>query len=133
VQLVKVYGTAPEAQNQYSPTICLGADKTETRGTPDPEHISTSCVERQNLSMRIGYPFSRSTNMFSKELENHMHALSIYFMPYNFVRIHQTLTATPAMAAGATQKVWELSDIVQLVDDREANQRAADDGETVSP
>ena len=101
-QLVKIYGTSPEAQRRYSPPICLGAEKHEVRGTPDPEHISTSYVERQNLSMRMGMRrFTRLTNAFSKKLENHMHALSIYFMHYNFVRIHQTLRCTPAMAAAS--------------------------------
>jgi IS1 family transposase len=123
-QLVKIYGTSPEAQRRYSPPICLGARKTEIRGTPDPEHISTSYVERQNLSMRTGMRrFTRLTNAFSKKLENHMHALSIYFMHYNFVRIHQTLRVTPAMEAGVTDRLWSLEDMVAVVDDWEANDR----------
>ncbi len=114
-QLVKIYGTSPEAQRRYSPPICLGAQKSEIRGTPDPEHISTSYVERQNLSMRMGMRrFTRLTNAFSKKLENHMHALSIYFMHYNFVRIHQTLRVTPAMEAGVTDRLWSLEDIVGI-------------------
>jgi len=122
--LVKKYGTAPEAEKRYSPPICLGADKTEIRGLPDPEHISTSYVERENLSMRMGMRrFTRLTNAFSKKLENHMHALSIYFMHYNFVRIHQTLRCTPAMQAGVTDRLWDLNDIVALVDEWEANQK----------
>jgi IS1 family transposase len=124
-QLVKIYGTSPEAQRRYSPPICLGAQKSEIRGTPDPEHISTSYVERQNLSMRMGMRrFTRLTNAFSKKLENHMHALSIYFMHYNFVRIHQTLRVTPAMQAGVTDRLWDLSDIVAIVDEWEAAQKA---------
>lgn len=120
-QLVKIYGTSPEAQRRYSPPICLGAQKSEIRGTPDPEHISTSYVERQNLSMRMGMRrFTRLTNAFSKKLENHMHALSIYFMHYNFVRIHQTLRVTPAMEAGVTDRLWSLDDIVKIVDEWEA-------------
>lgn len=120
-QLVKIYGTAPEAQRRYSPPICLGAQKSEIRGTPDPAHISTSYVERQNLSMRMGMRrFTRLTNGFSKKLENHMHALAIYFMHYNFVRIHQTLRVTPAMQAGVTDRLWDLSDIVAIVDEWEA-------------
>jgi IS1 family transposase len=116
--LVKKYGTAPEAEKRYSPPICLGADKQEVRGLPDPEHISTSYVERQNLSMRMGMRrFTRLTNAFSKKLENHMHALSIYFMHYNFVRIHQTLRCTPAMEAGVTDKLWDLSDVAAMVDE----------------
>ena len=123
--LVKQYGTAPEAEKRYSPPICLGADKTEVRGRPQPEHISTSYVERQNLSMRMGMRrFTRLTNAFSKKLENHMHALSIYFMHYNFVRIHQTLRVTPAMAAGVTDHLWELTDIVELVDEWEREQKS---------
>ena len=119
-QLVKVYGTSPKAQRRYSPPICLGAQKSEIRGTPDPEHISTSYVERQNLSMRMGMRrFTRLTNAFSKKLENHMHALSIYFMHYNFVRIHQTLRVTPAIASGLTERLWDLADIVAVVDEWE--------------
>jgi hypothetical protein len=94
-QLVKIYGTAPEAEERYSPPICIGANKTEVRGLPDPEHISTSYIERQNLSMRMGMRrFTRLTNAFSKKLVNPLHALSIYFMHYSFVRIHQTLSTT---------------------------------------
>ena len=120
-QLVKIYGTSPEAQRRYSPPICLGAQKSEIRGTPDPAHISTSYVERQNLSMRMGMRrFTRLTNAFSKKLANHMHALSIYFMHYNFIRIHQTLRVTPAMEAGVTDKLWDLTDIVRIVDEWEA-------------
>ncbi len=124
-QLVKIYGTSPEAQRRYSPPICLGAQKSEIRGMPDPKHISTSHVERQNLSMRMGMRrFTRLTNAFSKKLENHMHALSIYFMHYNFVRIHQTLRVAPAMAAGVTDTLWSLEDIVRIVDEWEVAQKA---------
>jgi IS1 family transposase len=127
-QLVKVYGTSPEAQRRYSPPICLGAEKHEVRGMPDPEHISTSYVERQNLSMRMGMRrFTRLTNAFSKKLENHMHALSIYFMHYNFVRRHQTLRVTPAMEAGVTDRLWDLEDIVRVVDEWEAKQKEESD------
>src|SRR5229473_7608091 len=123
--LVKQYGTAPEAEKRYSPPICLGAERQEVRGRPDPEHISTSYVERQNLSMRMGMRrFTRLTNAFSKKLANHMHALSIYFMHYNFVRIHQTLRVPPAMAAGVTDRLWDLNDIVAIVDEWEAAQKA---------
>jgi IS1 family transposase len=122
--LVKKYGTVPEAEKRYSPPICLGADKNEIRGLPDPEHISTSYVERQNLSMRMGMRrFTRLTNAFSKKLENHMHALSIYFMHYNFVRIHQTLRCTPAMQAGVAERLWDLNDVVGVVDEWEAQRK----------
>jgi hypothetical protein len=90
-QLVKIYGTSPEAQRRYSPPICLGAQKSEIRGTLDPKHISTSYVERQNLSMRMGMRrFTRLTNASSKKLANHVHALSIYYMHHNFVRIKRS-------------------------------------------
>ena len=95
------------------------------RGQPDREQINTSYVERQNLSMRMGIRrFTRVTNTFSKKVENHIHALSIYFMHYNFVRIHQTLRVTPAMQAGVTDALWSLEDMVRIVDEWEANQKA---------
>jgi IS1 family transposase len=123
--LVKQYGVAPDSERRYSPAICLGAERTIIRGRPDPDHINTSYVERQNLSMRMGIRgFTRLTNAFSKKLENHIHALSIYFMHYNFVRIHQTLRCTPAMEAKVTEKLWSLQDMVALVDEWEANQKA---------
>jgi IS1 family transposase len=122
--IIKMYGNSPEAEKRYSPAVCLGVDKTEVRGRPDPKHISTSFVERQNLSMRMGMRrFTRLTNAFSKKLANHMHALSIYFMHYNFVRIHQTLRVPPAMAAGVTDRLWDLSDIIAVVDSWEASQQ----------
>jgi IS1 family transposase len=122
--LVKIYGSAPEAEKRYSPPVCLGAERTVIRGRPDPEHISTSYVERQNLSMRMGMRrFTRLTNAFSKKLANHMHAISIYFIHYNFVRIHQTLRVPPAMAAGVTERLWDLSDMVRVVEDWEGAQK----------
>jgi hypothetical protein len=121
--LVKMYGTDPMEEKRYSPSICLGSERKVISGDPDPEHINTSYVERQNLSMRMGIRrFTRLTNAFSKKLENHIHALSIYFMHYNFVRIHQTLRVTPAMAAGVTDTLWSLDDMVRIVDEWEANQ-----------
>jgi len=120
--LVKIYGSAPEAEKRYSPPVCLGTERSVIHGTPDPAHISTSYVERQNLSMRMGIRrFTRLTNAFSKKLENHIHALSIYFMHYNFVRIHQSLRVTPAMEAGVTDRLWDLTDIVRIVDEWEVN------------
>lgn len=93
-------------------------------GNPDPKDISTSYAERQNLNMRMGMRrFTRLTNGFSKKLENHIHAVAIYFMHYNFVRIHQTLKITPAMAAGVTSKLWEMSDMVTVIEDWEAAKR----------
>ena len=123
--LVKHYGIAPQAEKRYSPPICLGTERTVVRGRPDPDHINTSYVERQNLSMRVGIRrFTHLTNAFSNKLENHIHALSIYFMHYNFVRIHQTLRCTPAMEAEVTDRLWSLEDMVALVDEWEANHNA---------
>jgi IS1 family transposase len=114
--LVKIYGDVPEAAKRYSPAECLGADKTVIRGRPDPEHISTSYVERQNLTMRMSMRrFTRLTNGFSNKLDNHKHALALYFMYYNFGRVHQTLRVTPAMQAGVSDHVWTIQEICDLV------------------
>jgi hypothetical protein len=123
--LVKQYGTTPEAEKRYSPPICLGAEKTEIRGRPDPEHISTSYVERQNLTMRMSMRrFTRLTNAFSKKFENHCHMVALYAVWYNSVRIHKTLRCTPAMEAQVTDRLWSLEDIVQIVDEWEATRPA---------
>lgn len=115
-QLVKIYGAAPEsAKGRYSPADCTGAVKTPIEGKPDPKHISTSYIERQNLTIRMHMRrFTRLTNAFSKKVENHAYAVALHMMYYNFVRIHQTLRVTPAMAAGVTDRLWEVSDIVAL-------------------
>src|SRR5450759_4911751 len=119
--LVKVYGAAPEGQRRYSPAICTGAHKYRVEGNPDPKHVSTSFVERSNLSIRMGNRrMTRLTNAFSKKAENHTHIMAIYFMHYNFVRIHQTLRVTPAMAARVTDRLWEMSDMVKVLEDRQA-------------
>jgi IS1 family transposase len=124
--LVKIYGAAPEGQRRYSPAVCTGAIKTPIEGKPDPKHISTSYVERQNLNIRMGNRrMTRLTNAFSKKAENHAHMMAIYFMHYNFVRIHQTLKVTPAMAAGVTVKLWEMRDMVTVLEEWEALQAAA--------
>ncbi len=116
-QLVKMYGTAPEAEKRYSPPVCVGAKKETFNGKPDKRHISTSYVERQNLTMRMHMRrFTRLTNSFSKKVENLAHAVSLHFMHYNFVRIHQTTRVTPAMAAGVTDTLWEIEDIARLTD-----------------
>jgi len=118
--LVKIYGPAPEGEHRYSPPICNGATKHRIEGNPDPKHVSTSFVERSNLSIRMGNRrMTRLTNAFSKKAENHAHMMAIYFMHYNFVRIHQTLKITPAMAAGVTSKLWEMSDMVKVLEDWE--------------
>jgi IS1 family transposase len=120
--LVKIYGAAPEGQRRYSPAICTGAIKTRIEGNPDPKHVSTSYVERQNLNIRMGNRrMTRLTNAFSKKAENHAHMMAIYFMHYNFVRIHQTLRVTPAMAAGVTPKLREMADMIKVLEDWEAS------------
>jgi len=118
-QLVKIYGKEPHTggQRRYSPAECLGAIKTPVYGEPDPEHISTSFAERANLTMRMNMRrFTRLTNAFSKKVENHAHAVALHMMYYNFVRIHKTLRTTPAMAAGVTDKLWEISDVVAMLE-----------------
>lgn len=121
-QLVKIYGAAPEEwKGRYSPAVCTGAKKETVMGNPDPEFISTSYVERQNLTMRMHMRrFTRLTNGFSKKVENHSHAIALHFMYYNFVRIHKTLQVTPAMEAGVSDRLWEVSDIVGLLEAEEA-------------
>ena len=117
--LVKVYGESGEPEKRYSPAKYLTADPHVIKGSPDRKHISTSYVERENLTMRMCMRrFTRLTNGFSKKLENHVAAVSLHAMYYNFVRIHQTLKVTPAMAAGVTDRLWEISDIVRLIEER---------------
>lgn len=120
--LVKIYGNSPEnMKGRYSPAECTGAKKTPIEGSPDERHISTSYAERQNLTMRMHMRrFTRLTNGFSKKVEQHANAVALHFMYYNFVRIHKTLRMTPAMAAGVTDRLWEISDIVALVEAKEA-------------
>lgn len=121
-QLIKMYGDVPEhAKGRYSPAECTGAKKQTVEGKPDLKHISTSYVERQNLNMRMGMRrFTRLTNAFSKKLENHFHALALYFMFYNFVRIHKTLKVSPAMAAKVADRLWSMEDIAEAIDARAA-------------
>ena len=118
-QLVKMYGTAPDAQKRYSPPVCVGTTKETFNGKPDKRHISTSHVERQNLTMRMSMRrFTRLTNAFSKRINYHCHALALYFVWYNFIRIHKTLRVTPAMAAGVTNTLRDMEWIVSLIDAR---------------
>jgi IS1 family transposase len=120
-QLVKLYGEAPEAQKRYSPAECIGCRKTRIEGDPDPAHISTSYVERQNLTMRMHMRrFTRLTNAFSKKFMSHVHMVALYTVWYNWVRIHKTLRVTPAMAAGLTDQLMSLEDVVALIDARES-------------
>jgi IS1 family transposase len=115
-QLHKIYGASLENEARYSPAVCIGCDMKTVSGNPDPKHVSTSFVERQNLNMRMGMRrFTRLTNGFSKKIENHAHAVALHFMYMNFVRIHQTLRVTPAMEAGLTQSPWTLDDLVGLL------------------
>jgi IS1 family transposase len=120
-QLVKLYGPSSDSsKGRYSPAECNGIKKTPVEGKPDPDHISTSFVERQNLSMRMGMRrFTRLTNAFSKKVENHIHALALYFVHYNWMRIHKTLRVTPAMAAGLTGKLMGWEDIIAIMDTNE--------------
>ena len=120
-QLVKMYGATIGAPGRYSPAECTGSKKIRREGNPDIAHVSTSYVERQNLTMRMHMRrFTRLTNAFSKKVENHAHAVALHMMYYNFVRIHKTLRVTPAMAAGVSDRLWEIADIAQLVEDAEA-------------
>jgi len=120
-QLIKLFGAAPEsAKGRYSPADCTGIKKQPVEGSPDPAHISTSFVERNNLTMRMHMRrFTRLTNAFSKKVENHAHAVSLHIMYYNFVKIHSKLRMTPAMAAGVSDRLWEVSDIVALIEAEE--------------
>lgn len=119
--LVKLYGSdrgsAKNPETRYSPGECIGTREIEIIGRPKHRHISTSYAERQNLTMRMKMRrFTRLTNAFSKKLENHKHAVALYFMHYNFCRVHQTLRVTPAMEAGIADHVWSIEELVSLLD-----------------
>jgi hypothetical protein len=114
-QLQKIYGVSEENETRYSPAICIGCDMKAVSGRTDPKHVSASFVERQNLTVRMGMRrFTRLTNTFSKKAENHAAMVAIQFLHYNFARNHKTLRITPAMAAGLTDHVWSLEEIVFL-------------------
>jgi IS1 family transposase len=117
--LVKLYGATLEAgQVRYSPAECIGARKTPIEGNPDPKHISTSYVERANLTMRMQMRrYTRLTNAFSKKFENHVHMVALYAVWYNFVKMHKTLRMTPAMAAGVSDKLWSMEDLARIMRD----------------
>ncbi len=121
--LVKLYGASGDnPESRYSPATCIGCRTGVLSGHPDPKHISTSFVERQNLSMRMGMRrFTRLTNGFSKKLENHGHQVALYFMHYNFCRIHKTLRVTPAMEAGLADHPWTLEELCSLIPEKRPN------------
>jgi IS1 family transposase len=124
--LHKVYGASEETikENRYSPAKCIGCDMKIVSGNPDPLHISTSYVERQNLTMRMHMRrFTRLTNGFSKKLDNHAYAVALHFMYCNFVRVHQTLRVTPAMEAGLSGHVWSMEELVALLPEAEPQKR----------
>lgn len=116
-QLIKLYGECErEDRRKYSLSEYKGQTKGVVSGNPDPKHISTSYVERNNLTMRMHMRrFTRLTNAFSKKVENHMHAISLHFMFYNFCKVHKTLRVTPAMEAGLTDHVWTMAEVVALI------------------
>ena len=118
-QLIKLYGAPTETETRYSPATCHGVIEKRITGNPDPKHVSTSYVERQNLTMRMSMRrFTRLTNAFSKKLMNHVHHVALYFVYYNFCRMHTTLRMSPAMAAGVTDTLRDLEWIVGLIDTR---------------
>lgn len=118
--LVKIYGETSEGQKRYSPADCIGCERKRVKGQPNPEHISTSFVERQNLTMRMSMRrFTRLTNGFSKKAENHVAAVALYMMFYNFGRKHQTLGTTPAVAAGIADHIWTVEEIIGSLESTE--------------
>jgi IS1 family transposase len=114
--LQKIYGAPTENQTRYSPAVCIGCDMKVISGNPDPKHVSTSFVERQNLTMRMSMRrFTRLTNGFSKKADNHRHMVALHYMFYNFCRVHQTLKVTPAMESGLSNHIWTLDELVALM------------------
>lgn len=127
-QLIKIYGKSKAKNDEirYSPAECIGCKTKVISGHPKFAHVSTSYIERQNLTMRMGMRrFTRLTNGFSKKVENHAHAIALHYMYYNFCRIHKTLRYTPAMAAGVTSKLWAIEDIINLLPKPEPHERGA--------
>lgn len=115
--LQKIYGASDESEKRYSPAKCIGCEMKTVIGNPDPKYVSTSYVERSNLTMRMSMRrFTRLTNAFSKKIDNHAHSVALHFMHYNFCRIHKTLRVTPAMEAGLSDHVWNLEELAALLD-----------------
>jgi IS1 family transposase len=132
--LVKLYGQAEETETRYSPGECIGCERKTIQGSPDPKHVSTSYVERQNLAMRMHLRrFTRLTNGFSKKIDNHIAAVSLHFMYYNFVRIHQTLRCSPAMAAAVDGRLWSFYDIVRITEQYQERQEEENRGQSYNP
>lgn len=126
-QLVKIYGAERAGEARYSPAKCIGTRRAEITGNPDPRYISTSYVERSNLTLRLmNRRFTRLTLGFSKKIENHVHAIALYAFHYNFCKIHKTLRVTPAMEAGLTDHVWELEELVTMLEEHEKQARKSD-------
>jgi len=122
-QLQKIYGPSPEAEKRYSPAECIGCQTRVIEGDPNPDHISTSYVERHNLTMRMHMRrCTRLTNAFSKSLQNHAHSVALFMLYYNFCKLHKAHRLTPAMAAGVTDRLWEVADIVEVLEDWERGQ-----------
>lgn len=118
--LIKIYGNAEDGHKRYSPAVCIDCVRNTIKGNPDPDHISTSYVERQNLTMRMSMRrFTRLTNAFSKKIENHIASVALYMMAYNFCRKHMTLGTTPAVKAGIADHIWSVEEIVGLLEARE--------------
>ncbi|MFL5886318.1 MAG: IS1 family transposase [Thermoleophilaceae bacterium] len=116
-QLMKVFKGDPRDERRYSPPVCIGTETKVLKGDPDPARISTSYVERQNLTMRMGMRrFTRLTNAFSKKVENLTHAVALHYMHYNFCRVHSTIKTTPTMVAGVADHVWTVREIAELLD-----------------
>jgi IS1 family transposase len=116
-QLVKIYGAENPGAGRYSPPQVIGVEHEEICGTPDIGHVSTSYVERSNLTIRMmNRRFTRLTNAFSKKIDNHIHAFALFVMHYNFCKLHGTIRVTPAMEAGLSKTVWEIEDLLKLID-----------------
>lgn len=124
--LQKIYGTPQENETRYSPATCIGVEMRHVSGDPDPKHVSTSFVERQNWTVRTKMRrYTRLSNGFSRKLQNHAAATALNYFAYNFIQIHRTLRTSPAMTAGVTDRLWDVRDLVALWESYEQQERAA--------
>jgi hypothetical protein len=124
--LQKIYGSPQENETRYSPARCIGIDVRHVCGTPDPKHVSTSYIERQNWTVRGRMRrYTRLSNGFSRKMRNHAAATALNYFAYNFIQIHSTIRMSPAMVAGVTDRLWSVEDLVSLWESYEANQIAA--------